>query len=373
MVFGPPGPNLRGISGNPDRPFSLPCSRLEPDQRTMTGRWSGMPRAGRCAGDRPNLLLVGEIQESRPRCRTGTRGADPPSCTPCSTSTGWRGKVRLAEGCRRTKNRVGELYLDGGGPHRGAFVAAGLFEASRASPCGGNGLRAPHLSATRYGGDPGRYPWTVVSGFHIDPTRGAWRPTARMEEFSWPRSRGEPELWDPPCHGRPSAGWPAATYWPLYAARFLTLSRILRILALRTHLERDRPGSTFDIVPYGPHVPPRGRLRWEAGDRLPRGVARSRLPGCMGAPGRTFTPPRRTSRVRVRLRLHSATGARMTYSPSSGGSAAPREFSRVVGSVVRCWRLLEDPVGVHPPHREGRPSKSFGRPRMPESLPCLPW
>ncbi len=237
MVFGPPGPTSRGELRDPDRPLLFAMSRLDRIKNT-TGLLEWYARSGTLR-EQANLLLVGGYQDPA-RSQDRDEGEQIRLMHALFDEHGLDGEVRWLE-LQTDKNRVGELYRMVADT-RGAFVQPALFEAFGLTVVEAMASGLPTF-ATRYGG-PREIIVDGVSGFHIDPTRGE-EAAARMEEFL-ARSRGEPEVWD--TMSREAIRRVASRYnWPLYAARFLTLSRIYGFWRFVTHLEREQTRKYLDM------------------------------------------------------------------------------------------------------------------------------
>lgn len=237
MVFGPAAPTSRGELQHPDRPLLFAMSRLD-RIKNMTGLLEWYAGSGKLR-EQANLLLVGGYQDPARSPDRDEREQIRLMHT-LFDEHGLDGEVRWLE-LQTDKNQVGELYRLVADT-RGAFVQPALFEAFGLTVVEAMSSGLPTF-ATRYGG-PREVIVDGVSGFHIDPTRGP-EAAACMEDFL-ARARGEPEVWD--AMSREAIRRVASRYnWPLYAARFLTLSRIYGFWRFVTHLEREQSRKYLDM------------------------------------------------------------------------------------------------------------------------------
>lgn len=237
MVFGPPGPDARGELRDPDRPLLFAMSRLD-RIKNVTGLLGWYAASPELRG-RANLLLVGGAQDPARSADRDEREQIRRMHTLFDEHE-LDGEVRWLE-LQTDKNQVGELYRMVADT-RGAFVQPALFEAFGLTVVEAMSSGLPTF-ATRYGG-PREIIVDGVSGFHIDPTRGE-ESAARMVDFLV-RAREEPEVWD--SVSREAIRRVASRYnWPLYAARFLTLSRIYGFWRFVTHLDREQTRKYLDM------------------------------------------------------------------------------------------------------------------------------
>jgi sucrose synthase len=147
-------------------------------------------------------------------------------------------------GARLDKQVAGELYryiADS----RGAFVQPALFEAFGLTVIEAMATGLPTF-ATCFGG-PLEIIEHGVSGFHINPNRGAEAAAIVADFFA--ECEKDPAVWDRVSEG--SVRRVARRYtWDLYAERIMTLSRIYGFWKFATNLERDETRRYLETL-YG--------------------------------------------------------------------------------------------------------------------------
>ena len=248
MVFGSPACPHRGSFEHEDKPLLFAMSRLD-RIKNMAGflEWYAQnPRLRESA----NVLLVGGRLNPEESHDHDERGQ--------IERAHWlfeeyklEVNVRWLE-MQTDKNKVGELYRVVA-DRRGAFVQPALFEAFGLTVVEAMSSGLPTF-ATRYGG-PLEIIQDGVSGFHIDPTRGAEsseRVLGFLEDCA-----ARPETWD--SMSKASIRRTEERYnWPLYASNLLKLARIYGFWRFNTSLEREETKRYLEMF-YGLMLRPLAR------------------------------------------------------------------------------------------------------------------
>lgn len=229
LVFGDPASEHRGAFEDPDRPLLFAMSRLD-RVKNMPGLvcWYGECEPLR---EKANLLLVGgHIDPERSTDRDEKRQIE--RMHALLDRYDLDGRVRWLE-MQTDKNCVGELYRTVADT-RGAFVQPALYEAFGLTVVESMSSGLPPF-VTSFGG-PSEIVEDGVSGFHVDPTRGA-EAAERMVDF-FRRCEEDPELWHEVSEA--AVARVQETYnWDLYASTLLKLSRIYGFWRYITSLERE--------------------------------------------------------------------------------------------------------------------------------------
>jgi sucrose synthase len=152
-----------------------------------------------------------------------------------------RGQVRWLE-AQVNRESNGELYRFVADQH-GAFVQPALFEAFGLTVIEAMSTGLPTF-ATCFGG-PLEIIEDGVSGFHIDPTRGA-EAAEKIAEF-FAQCKEEPEHWKRISQGSLERIESRYT-WGNYAERLLTLSRVYGFWRYVTHLEREETQRYLEML-----------------------------------------------------------------------------------------------------------------------------
>ncbi len=248
MVFGSPPCAFRGLLTEQDKPLLFVMSRLD-RIKNMAGllEWYAKNQELRKAA---NLLLVG----GRLRPEESNDWDEREQIE----RTHWlfdeyklEGDVRWLE-MQTNKTQVGEFYRVVA-DRRGAFVQPALFEAFGLTVIEAMSSGLPTF-ATRYGG-PLEIIQDGVSGFHIDPTRGAESANKILAFLKECEER--PEAWD--AISKAGIKRTDERYnWSLYASTLLKLSRIYGFWRYITSLERQETRRYLEMF-YGLMLRPLAR------------------------------------------------------------------------------------------------------------------
>ncbi len=228
----------RGQFADPRKPILFAMSRLD-YIKNPSGlvEWFGQHDALR---DHANLLLVGgslEVDDS----------ADAEEREQIEKLHELMTRYQLDDQMRwivmqTDKHVVGEFYRYVAS-QRGAFVQPALFEAFGLTVIEAMSSGLPTF-ATRYGG-PLETIEDGVSGFHIDPNRGA-DAAARMLDF-FMRCAEDHHYWETISRG--SLDRVATHYtWELYAERLLRLARIYGFWKYFTNIEREESRRYLEML-----------------------------------------------------------------------------------------------------------------------------
>jgi len=229
MVF---GDNLdqpyRSRLVDPDKPLIFTMARFD-RIKNLTGLvdwFGGSPRLRELA----NLLVVGGYIDPN-QSRDSEEREQIQRMHELIDHHGLEGHVRWI-GFQTDRNLVGELYrfiAD----YRGAFVQPALFEAYGLTVIEAMSSGLPTF-ATCFGG-PSEIIEDGVSGFHVNPNKGA-EAADKLAEF-FEQSRRDAEHWKRFSDG--ALARIAAKYtWRLYGERMMTLARVYGFWKHVTNLER---------------------------------------------------------------------------------------------------------------------------------------
>jgi sucrose synthase len=228
MVFGSANSRARGAIADDSRPVIFAMSRLD-HIKNMTGlvRWyAGNERLQQLA----SLFVVAGFVNME-RSKDEEERAQIEEMHRLFDDYGLEDRVRWFE-MQSDKNLVGELYRFVADT-RGIFVQPALFEAFGLTVVEAMVSGLPTF-ATCYGG-PQEIIEHGVSGFHIDPNRGA-EAAERMADF-FARCREEPDYWETISRGAVQRVEARYT-WRRYARRLATLARIYGFWKYVSNLER---------------------------------------------------------------------------------------------------------------------------------------
>jgi sucrose synthase len=237
LVFGGERPEARGVLAHPERPLLFSMARLD-RIKNLTGLVEAYGRHERLR-ERANLLIVAGSVTPETSSDAEER-AEIEKLRALLDELALGDRVRWL-GLRLDKSLTGELYRVVA-DRRGAFVQPALFEAFGLTVIEAMATGLPTF-ATCYGG-PLEIVEDGVSGFHVDPTRGA-EMAERIDGFL-AACAGEDGTWERISRGAIERVRQRYT-WELYAERMMTFARTYGFWRFMTDLERAGAHSYLDL------------------------------------------------------------------------------------------------------------------------------